>query len=621
MWVCPLFCLHFSPSFYNISRMNKLLNTLSKDGWKKIGTEKRAGVLAPLFSVYSKESVGIGDFADMGLVVDWCTATGNSILQLLPMNEVGSTFCPYDAVSSFALEPVYISLNSIPAASRVRAKIETLKKKFPIKSHIDYGVREEKLVLLREIFSKNADADSADFKKFIKENSYWLDDFALYKVLKGHHKGLPWYDWKNEFMKRDKESLEVFEKEHISEVLFQKWVQWVLSNQFRDAKAYAGQKGVLICGDLPILTSRDSADVWAHPEFFKLEFAAGAPPDMYCAKGQRWGMPTYNWKAIAADGYRYLKEKLKYAENFYEMLRIDHVVGLFRIWSIPYNDPPENEGLNGVFDPAEEKQWEAHGKGLLSVILESTGMLLAAEDLGMIPKECPRTLKELGIPGNDVQRWTKDWDVRHDFLRPEEYRPIAISMLSTHDTTNWPGWWENEAGTVDEALFIRRCAERLINYEYVRPKLFDSGRSRHGRLRWLESVKSVEDYINILGKKEEELRDFIEFYQNTYLEKEKLWKGLGLSGPMREKSDPDISAAALGITLKSKSIFCINLLIDYLYTCDILKGDPYQYRINRPGAISKRNWSLTIPISLENLITHAVSKKIAALISAMRKED
>ena len=599
--------------------MNELLKTLSKDKWKRIGTEKRAGVLAPLFSVYSKESVGIGDFADMGLLVDWCSKTGNSILQLLPMNEVGSTFCPYDAVSSFALEPVYISLNSIQAAAKVRTKIENLRKKFPIKSRIDYAIREEKVRLLKEIFSEAADTDTADFKKFVKANSYWLDDFALFNVLKDHHEGLPWYEWENEFMKRNREGLKVFEKEHMGEILFQKWVQWILFNQFKDAKAYAAQKGVLICGDLPILTSRDSADVWAHPEFFKLELAAGAPPDMYCAKGQRWGMPTYNWKAIAADGYKYLKEKLKYTENFYDILRIDHVVGLFRIWSIPYNDPPENEGLNGVFDPAEEKKWEGHGKDLLSVMLESTDMLLAAEDLGMIPKACPQTLKEFGIPGNDVQRWTKDWEAGHDFLGTEEYRLTAISMLSTHDTTNWPGWWENEAGTIDEALFIRKCADRKIDYEIVRPRLFDQAHSKHGRLRWLEDVKSVEDYIRILGKKEEDLKDFIELYQDTYLEKEKLWKHLGTSGRMREKSDPDIVAAALGITLKSKSIFCINLLIDYLCLSGIFKGDPYQYRINRPGTINKHNWSLTIPLPLENLISHEVSKKIAALISATRK--
>jgi 4-alpha-glucanotransferase len=393
-------------------------------------------------------------------------------------------------------------------------------------------------------------------------------------------------------------------------------VQYAAFGQFKAAKKYAASKGVLLKGDLPILISRDSADVWAHPEFFKLDFSAGAPPDMYCAKGQRWGMPTYDWDAIASDNdYRYLKEKLKFAENFYDILRVDHVVGLFRIWSIPQNDPPENEGLHGAFDPSDEDVWGGHGRRLLSKMSENTGMLLCAEDLGMIPKACPTTLREFGIPGNEVQRWVKDWEKRHDFLPPEEYRQISVSMLSTHDTTNWAAWWENEAGTVDEALFARKCRERGIDFGYVREHLFDISRSRHGRLRWQDIVSSKEACIGILGKREEELRDFIDMYLNTYHEKEKLWKQLGLKGAMRERSDAEIVSAALGITLASRSVFCIELIIDYLYTADMFKGDPYQYRMNKPGTVAKTNWSLAMPVPLEDLLKHKVCANIKKLIA------
>ena len=129
-----------------------------------------------------------------------------------------------------------------------------------------------------------------------------------------------------------------------------------------------------------MLVSRDSADVWAHPDFFKLEFAAGAPVDMYCAKGQRWGMPTHNWDRIRSDNFTYVKEKLKVAENFYDILRIDHVVGLFRIWSIPYNEPQETQGLNGFFDPGDENAWGPHGRDLLSILQKSSSLSLCAED-------------------------------------------------------------------------------------------------------------------------------------------------------------------------------------------------------------------------------------------------
>jgi 4-alpha-glucanotransferase len=189
-------------------------------------------------------------------------------------------------------------------------------------------------------------------------------------------------------------------------------------------------------------------------------------------------------------------------------------------------------------------------------------------------------------------------------------------MLSTHDTTNWPAWWENEAGTVDEALFKRMCADNnRVDYEKVKPMLFDTGLSRHGRLRWLTIVSASEVLVNILGRKAEELKDFIELYRNTYKEKEKLWVKLNLKGPMREECDGGILEAALQMTLDSRSIFAINLINDYLYLDDIFKGDPYKYRINHPGTVSKDNWSMTIPISLEKLLKHKVTRKISGLIA------
>jgi len=597
-----------------------LLNTISRDKWKRITAHKRSGVVIPLFSIYSKESLGIGDLQDLKMLIDWAHSTGNTIIQLLPMNEMGSIFCPYDSLSSFAIEPAYICPETLITVKdkTIKAKIDDLRKAFPAgKAYVDYGIKKEKINLLRQIYDSQGKRDSAQFKKFKEENAYWLEDFVLYKALKDHHQGRPWYEWEDKYYRRDSQALNDFAGVQEKEIVFQEWMQWQLYKQFKEAKAYAKDKGVLLKGDLPILVSRDSADVWQHPEFFKLEFAAGAPPDMYCAKGQRWGMPTYNWERISSDGYRYLKEKLKYSQEFYDTLRIDHVVGLFRIWSISYNEPLENKGLNGFFDPSNESEWESHGRNLLSLIIENTKMLICAEDLGVIPRTCTTTLEEFGIPGNDVQRWVKDWKVLHDFLELQDYRAISVAMLSTHDTTNWPAWWENEAGTVDEGLFIRRCSDhRQINFDNVKAKLFDLKASRHGRLRWLNSIDSVNKLIWILGRKKEELADFIEMYENTYREKEKLWRHLGLAGPMRQSCDTEIVRAALKITLASASIFCINTLIDWLYLAEIFKGDSYKYRINTPGTVSPDNWSLTLPISLEELLKHKVNKEIKKMISA-----
>jgi 4-alpha-glucanotransferase len=460
-----------------------LYNSLSKDSWARIGFKKRAGVLIPLFTVHSKNSFGIGDFGDLLLVIDWAKSTGNTIIQLLPMNEVGSLFCPYDALSSFALEPSYICLQDFPALKKIKFKSKT-----DPDLHVDYSVKEEKLKLLWDVYLKADLTEASDFEEFQQKNFYWLLDFALFKTLKEHYQGKPWYEWEEKFRDREPRALQEFQQDNIEKITFQMWLQWIIFKQFKSAAKYAAKNNVLLKGDLPVLVSRDSADVWVHPEFFKLDFAAGAPPDMYAAKGQRWGMPTYNWEMICRDGYRYIKEKLKYAQEFYDILRIDHVVGLFRIWSIPYNDALANQGLNGSFDPADEGCWAEHGRKILSVMAQNTKMLLCAEDLGVIPRCCTDTLLEFGIPGNDVQRWVKDWNVEHNFLRPPQYRQLAVAMLSTHDTTNWKAWWQYEAGTVDEDLFRRKCQERGIDFTKISPELFDLDFSFHGRLRWSKEI-------------------------------------------------------------------------------------------------------------------------------------
>lgn len=572
--------------------------------------KRRAGILAPLFSLYSENSLGIGDFEDLKLLIDWCSNCGYSIIQLLPMNEVGLTFCPYDSISSFALEPIYAHLK-LSSSGRVKSPQRLSNPR------VDYGIKDEKMRLLKILYDKEKDAASnKEFAVFKEENRYWIDDYSLFKALKGRHNHAPWYEWGDGYKNRDGYLLEQFEKEHKEELSFYKWTQWVLFRQFEDAKRYARSKKVLIKGDLPILVSRDSADVWAHSELFKLEFAAGAPPDMYCAKGQRWGMPTYNWGRIRSDDFTYIKEKLKVAENFYDLLRIDHVVGLFRIWSIPFNEPIQTQGLNGFFDPGDENVWGTHGRDLLSVLQNSTPLPLCAEDLGVIPKVCRDALADAGIPGNDVQRWMKDWAVSHDFLDPDKYRKMSVAMLSTHDTTNWPAWWENEAGTIDEELFKRKCDDRGIDFQFVKSRLFDPARSKHRRLRWREDIDSTEKYTGILGKKPEELKDFIEMYENTYLEKEKLWKHLKLKGKMREKSDAGIVRAALNITASSSSVFCIELIFDILNLAGLCEGDPYGYRVNFPGIVNSENWSIKIPVPLEELLDHKVNKELKEIVAA-----
>jgi 4-alpha-glucanotransferase len=353
--------------------------------------------------------------------------------------------------------------------------------------------------------------------------------------------------------------------------------------------------------------SRDSADVWSRQDRFKLDLAAGAPPDACFAAGQKWGMPPYDWARIASEGYSYVIERLRYAENFYDLFRIDHFVGLFRLWSFPL------AGGEGFFDPADESVWEDHGRRILTTIVANTSMLPCAEDLGTVPDCSYKLLREFSVPGMDVQRWSKNWDTG-EFRDPRDYRLNSMATVSTHDLTSLAAWWEFEAGTVDEVVFRRKCEAHGIAYASARASLFDEERSRHGRLRWKSEVADGRLLPGLLGKAEHQVGDFLEMHRQTFDEKEKFWAFLGLKGAPPEKSGPAFVAAALEKANASASVFTSQLLQDWLSLGRDLEGeDVWNFRINFPGTMSDANWTLTMPVSLERMGSLAINKKILAI--------
>jgi len=337
-----------------------LHSTFSGKKWKKIGIKKRSGILVPLFSIHSSKSIGIGDFSDLRLLVDLCVKTKNSILQILPVNFSGHNNCPYSAISSFAMDPVYISLSDFYyRGHRFSAgTIRSLQKGYPAGKdyRCNYAVRDVKLNFLREVFEKIIEDISSDtnFSDFMKASDYWLEDFSIYCVLKTINGGVSWYEWEDRFKNRDKVNIAEIKVAFGREILFNKWIQYICYHQLCEAREYAFKKGVYLMGDLPVLPSMDSADVWSKRELFNPDLIAGAPPDMYCVYGQRWGMPVLDRKNLKSDGYRYIVEKLRYLDRFFDMIRIDHVVGLFRIWAIPADQPEETQGLNGFFIPEDQ---------------------------------------------------------------------------------------------------------------------------------------------------------------------------------------------------------------------------------------------------------------------------
>ena len=577
---------------------------------------KRAGVIVPLFSVWSKESIGIGEIPDLKLLIDWCRETGNKILELLPLNDTGFNFRPYDSQSSFALDPIYLSLKFLRGTKTkiLEEKLDSLAKKFPLsKKRVNYGIKEEKLKKLWSFFLKEANPSNKRFRNFTERNRYWLKDYCLFRILKEQHDEKPWEDWKGPFKDYNRKALRGFEDKYRKEIQFQQWLQWQLFEQFKEAKRYAEKYKIFLKGDLPLLVSRDSADVWSKRRYFKLNLATGAPPDFFASKGQRWGMPPYNWSKISKDDFIYIIERLRYAENFYDLFRIDHIVGIFRIWTILKSEPFKNQGLSGTFDPRNCDLWEKRGRTILKKIVKNTKMLPCAEDLGTVPLCCPKVLKEIGIPSLRLQRWNKNWRT-YEFRKPQAYNPLSVLTLSTHDTSNFPAWWEEEAGTVDKGLFKRICSEKNLNFRRIRKKLFQQKNFSSSRLRWKSSIGSEQVLLRVLGKPEGEVRDLVGLYRKSYREKERFWKMLFGKGSPSKEANKKLIKKNLEMINRSASIFTSLLVLEWLFLSDVLSSNPSQYRFNTPGTIFGYNWSLRMPISLEDLLEHPIKEQIRRII-------
>ncbi|WP_297425211.1 4-alpha-glucanotransferase [Clostridium sp.] len=582
----------------------EMKNTYSKDKWMKIGSEKRIGVLIPLFSIFSDRSSGIGDLEDLKLMVDWCEKTGNTILQVMPINDYYNS--PYSTFSLFALDPIYIALDKLKGVPfhLIEYGMENIKKTFLTgRGYIDYEVKHAKINLLYEVFIKLESINSKEFMHFMEENKYWIDEYSIYTSLKYDYSQERWEDWEPHYRDRNEDALEKFCKENHSRILFFKWVQWQLYEQLKDVKAYADSKKILIMGDLFYVVSRDSADVWSHREYFRLDLVPGLPPEHTCPKGQRWGdQPIYNWETIIKDDYELIKQRIKYNENFYHIIRLDTASAVFRMWCISRYEPAENQGINGFFYPTENDKWEEQGKKLLVTMQDSSSMLICAENLAPLCLHYTHIIRELGIPPISFQRWEKDWDIRHNFILPEEYNYITVIVLSNHDTSNWADWWENEGGTMDVPQVMKLCDKYNLNYEEIKEKLFRKDDSNNKKLRWLDSVNSSEELLNRLGKDREDVEEFIHDYENSFNEKEKLWGIMKLDGPMREKCDKEIIAAAIKTMQRSNAVWSICSIIDYLCLLGIINQDYQNYRLNVPGTEKGRNWTLALPIKLEELL-------------------
>lgn len=414
----------------------KIFATQAGPAWKKIGVKHHHGIALALSSLRSEQSSGIGEFFDLCPLIKWCKTLQMDIIQLLPLNDSGNDPSPYHLLSSCALHPIYLSLHKLPYLEIHPDLKEALNyfKKFNHTDRILYHeVLNEKIKWLENYIGKVKSFIVQDplFQAFIKKNT-WLPSYAIFKALSKRFYPTPWQEWP---IQKGEEKLHVDPEE----TTFYSIVQFFCYLQLKDIKAYANQHSILILGDLPILVSQDSVDVWQHPTYFNCQLVAGVPPDYYEPRGQNWGLPLFNFDVMRNHHFDWYKQRLKVAEQFFDLFRIDHIVGFFRIFAIL----PEHSPKEGRFIPETEEEWEKLGKELLTMILSSTSMLPIGEDLGVVQPIIRKTMEELGICGTKILFWEKRGENEEEFIPVQEYPVLSLTSVSTHDSEPLGLWWKN----------------------------------------------------------------------------------------------------------------------------------------------------------------------------------
>lgn len=337
--------------------------TIIHDGFARFPnyTWKGAGVAIPVFSLKSRNSFGVGEFSDLKLLADWAKDVGLKLIQILPVNDTTATHTsadsyPYAAISAFALHPIYINLEKV-AGKKQAGLLKPLKKKqkelneAPI---LDYEqVMQLKLATLKELFlaQKEVYLDDPLFYEFYQKNKDWLVPYAAFCYLRDKYGTADNSQWKLH-KEYDKAAIEKFvspKAKHYDEIFCQYFIQYHLHLQLKEATEYAHKKGIILKGDIPIGVYRYSVETWTSPLLFNLPMQAGAPPDDFAVKGQNWGFPTYNWQKMQEDGFAWWRHRFAQMSNYFDAFRVDHILGFFRIWSVPIQ---EVEGIMGYFVPA-----------------------------------------------------------------------------------------------------------------------------------------------------------------------------------------------------------------------------------------------------------------------------
>ncbi len=427
-------------------------------------TARRSGILIPLFSAPSSRSWGIGDIGDIETLSRWLAGAGQHILQLLPLNEMASGHqSPYSAMSAMAIDPIYINVAAVPefVASGGEASLDaadqTALAEARSAAHVAYAaVRRVKHHALCAAFERFVEREwdtnstrAAELRAYVAQESWWLVDYALFRALHEKQDGRTWTEWPEALKHRDAAALAAATTELARDILFYQYLQWLAGTQWKAARAAAAANGVALFGDLPFMVDLHSADVWAHQGHFRLDRSVGVPPDAFSATGQDWGMPAYDWDALAASDYAWLRSRARRGAALFDGYRVDHLVGFFRTYSRSRTPGGQEPG----FSPSRQIEQLRLGEQVLRIFREP-GSDIIAEDLGIVPDFVRASLAMLGVPGFRVFRWEADWDEQTKALKafrdPRHYPAISVATSGTHDTEPLITWWESTATAAEK---------------------------------------------------------------------------------------------------------------------------------------------------------------------------
>ncbi|MEO8573545.1 MAG: 4-alpha-glucanotransferase [Pyrinomonadaceae bacterium] len=409
---------------------------------------------------------GIGDLGPQAFkFVDFLAEAKQMYWQILPLGPTGWGDSPYASFSAFAGNTLLISPERLTEDGLLEVDSQQPGNR---SERVDYGaVYESKSLMLRRAFESWRGTDRSGFETFTGENNGWLEDYALYRAIKASQDHKPWFEWDDRLKLRDENALSEARQDLSDELLAEKIYQFLFFKQWSELKEYANGKGVKIVGDVPIFVALDSADVWRHPDQFKLnpdgspKVVSGVPPDYFSKTGQLWGNPIYDWDAMRTEGFSWWIDRVRCTLKTVDILRVDHFRGFAGAWEVPGGNPT-----------AEHGEWvDAPGRELFTALKNAFGELpFWVEDLGLVTPEVEALRDDFEFPGMRILQFAFGGDALNDAL-PHNYIRNCIVYTGTHDNDTVVGWWNSLPPYSDARKFCEKYLStdgHEVNWELIR---------------------------------------------------------------------------------------------------------------------------------------------------------